>query len=248
MIRINLLPHRELKRKRQQQQFLVMLGMVATLGAVIWFGGHYYMSGQLDQQHGRNAYLESEVATLDKNIEEIKKLKELTVALLQRKKVVESLQANRAETVYLLDQLVRQLPDGVYLKSIQQKGNQVSITGYAQSNARVSTFMRNLEASPYLGKPSLIEIKAVTERNARLSEFSLAVFLTRTKDDAVAGKPAAKPGAKPAAAAAGAASAIPSAQLLVPITAGAPPAASTRNVAAAATGVSSSEPPRGGLR
>ena len=111
--------------------------------------------------------------------------------------------------------------------------------------------MRNLEASPYLEKPSLIEIKAVTERNARLSEFSLAVFLTRTKDDAMARKPAAKPGAKPAAAAAGAAGARPSAHVLAPaITAGAPPTASgpTRNVAATATGVSPSESSRGGLR
>lgn len=223
MIRINLLPHRELKRKRQQQQFFVMLGVVVALGAAIWYGGHYFMSEQIEEQNGRNAYLESEVVKLDKQIEEIKKLKELTVALLQRKKVVEALQANRAETVYLLDQLVRQLPDGIYLKGIQQKGNQVTITGYAQSNARVSTFMRNLEASPYLEKPSLIEIKAVTERNARLSEFSLAVFLARTQDEA-AGR---KPGAKPAAAAPGAAGAIPSAQVLAPAMApGAIPAAS----------------------
>jgi len=226
MIRINLLPHRELKRKQQQQQFLVMLGLVVALGMAIWMGGHYYLSDQLEQQNGRNAYLESEVATLDKQIAEIKKLKELTVALLQRKKVVESLQANRAETVYLLDQLVRQLPDGVYLKAVQQKGNRVNITGYAQSNARVSTFMRNLEASPYLEKPSLIEIKAVTERNARLSEFSLAVLLARAKDEAAGSKPAAKPGAKPAAAASGAAGRIPSAQVLAPAGAvGATPAA-----------------------
>ena len=251
MIRINLLPHRELKRAQQQQQFLVMLGGVVALGAAIWFGGHSFMNDQLEQQESRNAYLESEVATLDKQIAEIKKLKELTVALLQRKKVVESLQANRAETVYLLDQLVRQLPDGVYLKNIQQKGHQVSITGYAQSNARVSTFMRNLEASPYLEKPSLIEIKAVTERNARLSEFILAVFLARPKDEAAGRKPAAKPGAKPAAAAAGAAGAIPSAQVLAPaMTAGATPVASvpSRNLAATATGASSSEPSRSGLR
>jgi len=191
MIRINLLPHRELKRKQQQQQFLVMLGGVAALGATLWFSGHYYMSGQLEQQQGRNAYLESEVATLNKQIEEIKKLKELTVALLQRKKVVESLQANRAETVYLLDQLVRQMPDGVYLKSIQQKGLLVNITGYTQSNARVSTFMRNLEASLYLERPRLIEIKAVTQRNTRLSEFILAVYLTRSKDEAAVRKLAA---------------------------------------------------------
>ena len=246
MIRINLLPHRELKRKRQQQQFLVMLGLVVALGATIWFGGHYYMSNQLEKQQGRNAYLESEVATLDKQIEEIKKLKELTVALLQRKRVIESLQANRSETVYLLDQLVRQLPDGVYLKGIQQKGSQVNITGYAQSNARVSTFMRNLEASPYLERPSLIELKAVTERNARLSEFSLAVLFTRTKDE-VAGR---KPGAKPVAAAPGAAGAIPSAQVLAPaMTARATPAASgpSGSLAATAIGASASEPSRSGL-
>ena len=231
MIRINLLPHRELKRKQQQQQFFVMLGGIVALGATIWFGGHYFMSDQLEQQKGRNAYLESAVATLDKQIEEIKKLKELTVALLQRKKIVESLQANRAETVYLLDQLVRQLPSGVYLKSIQQKGNQVSITGYAQSNARVSTFMRNLETSPHLEKPSLIEIKAVTDRNVRLSEFSLAVFLARTKDETAA----RKPGAKPAATAPGAAGAIPSAQVLAPA------------MTAAATGTASSKSARSGL-
>jgi len=250
MIRINLLPHRELKRKRQQQQFLVMLGLVVALGAAIWFSGHYYMSDQLEKQNGRNAYLESEVATLDKQIAEIKKLQELTVALLQRKKVVEALQANRAETVYLLDQLVRQLPDGVYLKGIQQKGNRVSITGYAQSNARVSTFMRNLEASPYLEKPSLIEIKAVTERNTRLSEFILAVLLTRTKDEPADRKPAAKPGAKPAATAPGTVGAIPSAQVLAPaITASATPAASglSGNLATTATGASSSEPSRSRL-
>ena len=238
MIRINLLPHRELKRKQQQQQFFVMLGGIVALGATIWFGGHYFMSDQLEQQKGRNAYLESAVATLDKQIEEIKKLKELTVALLQRKKIVESLQANRAETVYLLDQLVRQLPDGVYLKAIQQKGNQVNITGYAQSNARVSTFMRNLEASPYLEKPSLVEIRAVTERNTRLSEFSLAVLLARTQDEAAGSKPAAKPGAKPAAAASGAAGTIPSAQVLAPARAvGATPAA---------TAAASSTPTRSG--
>lgn len=223
MIRINLLPHREQKRKQLQQQFLIHLGMMAALGAVLWFAGHSVLSDQLTRQQGRNAYLEAEVVKVDKQIEEIKKLKELTVALLQRKKVVEALQANRGETVYLLDQLVRQLPDGVYLKNIQQKGRQVNITGFAQSNARVSTFMRNLEASPYLEKPGLIEIKAVTERNTRLSEFSLAVSLTRAKDEAAPAKPAAKP----AAAAPGATGAIPSAQVLAPaMTAGATPAAS----------------------
>ena len=211
MIRINLLPHREIKRQRQQKEFYVMLASVAILGAVIWFGVHSVLSGHLEEQNGRNSYLESEIATLDKQIDEIKKLKEQTAALLQRKKVVESLQANRAETVYLLDQLVRQLPDGVYLKAISQKGTRVNITGYAQSNARVSTFMRNLESSPYLENPSLIEIKAATERNARISEFSLAVSLARGKTDAAAKNPGVKP-------VAGAPAWIPTARVVAPET------------------------------
>ena len=199
MIRINLLPHRELRRKQQQKEFFILLGIVAGLGATLWFATHTYLSGQLDEQNGRNTYLEQEIAALDKQIEEIKKVQEQTTALLQRKKIVESLQANRAETVYLLDQLVRQLPDGVYLKSVQQKGSKVAVNGFAQSNARVSTFMRNLESSPYLEKPSLVEIHAITDKSTRLSEFSLSVSLTRTKDEPVGKKPVATSAAIPTA-------------------------------------------------
>lgn len=204
MIRINLLPHRELRRKQQQKEFFIVLGVVLGLGATVWFATHTYLSGQLDEQNGRNTYLEQEIVALDKQIEEIKKVQEQTTALLQRKKIVESLQANRAETVYLLDQLVRQLPDGVYLKSVQQKGSKVAVNGFAQSNARVSTFMRNLESSPYLEKPSLVEIHAITDKSTRLSEFSLSVSLTRTKDEPVGKKPVA------------AAAAIPTAQVVAP--------------------------------
>ena len=200
MIRINLLPHREIRRKQQQKEFFALLGAVIGLGAAAWFAVHSYLGGQLEEQDGRNGYLESEIAVLDKQIDEIKKLKEQTSALLQRKTIVESLQANRAETVYLLDQLVRQLPDGVYLKSVSQKVNTVTVNGYAQSNARVSTFMRNLESSAYLEKPVLIEIKALADKNSRLSEFSLSVLLTRSKEDQ---SPAKKPAAKPVAGAAG---------------------------------------------
>lgn len=208
MIRVNLLPHREIKRKRQQKEFYVAVGIFAGIGVLAWYAGHSWLEGRLNEQNGRNKYLEAEIANLDKQIEEIKKLKEQTAALLQRKKVVESLQANRAETVYLLDQLVRQLPDGVYLKSVLQKGSGVSISGFAQSNARVSTFMRNLEASPYLEKPKLIEIKAVADKGSRTSEFSLAVSLTRTMEEPAGKKPAAK----------SAAGAIPTAKVVAPAT------------------------------
>ena len=218
MIRINLLPHREIKRKQQQKEFSVLLGSVIGLGVAIWFATHTYFGGLLEQQQGRNGYLESEIAILDKQIEEIKKLKEQTSALLQRKKVVESLQANRAETVHLLDQLVRQLPDGLYLKGISQKGDRVTVSGFAQSNARVSTFMRNLDASNYLEKPSLIEIKAITDKNIRLSEFSLMVSLVRTANEDAAGK---KPAPKPAAA-------IPTAQVVNAAPAAAAPTQSVK--------------------
>ncbi len=203
MIRINLLPHRELRRKQQQKEFFIVLGVVVGLGATVWFAAHSYLSGQLEEQNGRNSYLETEIASLDKQIEEIKKVQEQTTALLQRKKIVESLQANRAETVYLLDQMVRQLPDGVYLKSIQQKGDKVAVNGFAQSNARVSTFMRNLESSPYLEKPNLVEIHAITDKTSRLSEFSLSVSLTRTKEEPAGKKPAGG-------------AAIPTAQVVAP--------------------------------
>ena len=199
MIRINLLPHREIRRKQQQKEFFIMLGAVVGLGATIWFAIHSYLGGQLEEQNGRNTYLETEIAALDKQIEDIKKVQEQIIALLQRKKVVESLQANRAETVYLLDQLVRQLPDGVYLKGVQQKASRVTVNGFAQSNARVSTFMRNLESSPYLEKPSLVEIHAITDKTSRLSEFSLSVLLTRSKEDPAAKKPAAGGAAIPTA-------------------------------------------------
>jgi len=182
MMRINLLPHREIRRKRQQQHFFLMAGVVAAVGVAIWFGAHSYLVGQLENQQARNQYLQKEIANLDKQIEEIKKLKEQTAALLARKKVVETLQGNRAEVVHLLDQLVRQLPEGIYLKGVKQTGNKVSINGYTQSQARVSTLMRNLESSPYLEAPSLVEIKASAVGASRINEFILNINITRSQE------------------------------------------------------------------
>lgn len=181
MIPINLLPHREERRKEQRRRFVLLAGMTAAVGVLIWVSVHTYFQNQIQTQMGRNQYLESEITILDRQIEEIKKLKEQTQALLARKKVVESLQSNRSETVRLLDQLVRQIPDGVYLKGVKQTGERVNVTGYATSNARVSTLMRNLEASPWLEKPSLVEIKAVTVDKQPLNEFNVNVNLTREK-------------------------------------------------------------------
>ncbi len=193
MIPINLLPHRAQRRAAQRRQFFVLASMVFGLGVAIVILVHSYFATQIEYQSGRNQYLEGEITVLDRQIDEIKKLKEQTQALLERKKVVESLQSNRSETVRLLDQLVRQLPDGVYLKTVKQTGARVNIVGYATSNARVSTLMRNLEASPFLEAPSLVEIRAVQVDKQNLNEFNLNVNLTREKVEAApAGRPAAK--------------------------------------------------------
>ncbi|MFN0041382.1 MAG: PilN domain-containing protein [Burkholderiales bacterium] len=194
MIPINLLPHRAAKRKAQQQQFFVLAGMAAGLALAIWFAVHTFFAERIENQAERNKYLESEIAVLDKQIDEIKKLKEQTQALLARKRVVETLQTNRTETVRLLDQMVRQLPDGVYLKSIKQTGQKVNVIGLATSNARVSTLMRNFEASPWLESPTLIEIKAAKQKDSTtLNEFNLSVNISRPNEEAPAGARPASP-------------------------------------------------------
>ena len=177
--RINLLPHREMRRKQQQTQFFIMLGVVLVAGAAIWGIVHTYLDSQLTNQNGRNSYLDSEIVKLDKEIAEINKLKEQTAALLKRKQVVETLQSNRAEVVHLLDQLIRQLPDGMYLKSIKQTGTKVAISGYTQSQARVSTLMRNLEGSQYLQNANLVEIKSAVAGGARINEFTMNIDVVR---------------------------------------------------------------------
>lgn len=180
MIRINLLPHREIKRKARQQQVAITAGAVCALGLAIIWGVYDVISGKIDIQNGRNQFLITQIAVLDQQIAEIQTIKSQTQELLSRKEIVETLQGNRSEVVHLLDQLVRQLPDGVYLKSIKQTGHDVNLNGYAQSNAWISTLMRNLESSPWFEKPVLIEIKAVTVDNSRQNEFNLNIRLKPT--------------------------------------------------------------------
>lgn len=183
MIRINLLPHREEKRKALRQQFYALSGLIAVLAGLIVILVHGIISGYISQQESKNEFLKKEIAALDKEIDEIKKLKEQTDALLSRKRVIEALQTNRAEAVRLFSELARQMPAGVYLKSVKQTGAKVKLLGYAQSNARVSTLMRNLEASPLLESPNLLEIKAATVGNRRLAEFNMDVTITRATAD-----------------------------------------------------------------
>ena len=203
MIRVNLLPHREEKRKRRQQQFLGIAVFSVILGLVVAGAVWFFLDQQVEQQAANVAYMKGEIAKLDKQIEEIRKIREETASLLAKKQVVEGLQSNRSEPVQLLDQLLRQLPEGIYLKQVKQTGVKVNVGGYAQSNARVSTLMRNLGASPYLENPELVEIKAImlnNDPNKRVNEFSMNISVKRAK--AEEGKGAAKKAAdaKPAGA------------------------------------------------
>ena len=180
MIRINLLPHREEKRKAKRQQFYGLLGLVSVLAGVIVFLVITVIDGYISAQDAKNDFLKKEIVALDKQIDQIKRLKEQTQALLARKQIIEALQRDRAEAVLLLSELVKQMPEGVYIRSMKQTGERIALIGYAQSNARVSTLMRNIEASPWLEKPQLVEIKAVTVDKRRLSEFSMNAAIKRS--------------------------------------------------------------------
>ena len=197
--KINLLPHREERRKRARTHFAVLAGMSAALGVAIVAAVWFVNLGRIGIQEDRNKFMKSEIAKLDKEIDEIKDVKDKISALLARKQVIETLQTDRVQTVYLLDELVRQMPEGVFLKSVRQRGPNINLVGYAQSNARVSTLMRNIESSPWLSRPSLVEIKATTLGKMRISEFNLNLALKRpTAPEAKdAGKaPAPAPAAK----------------------------------------------------
>lgn len=194
MIRVNLLPHRAEKRKARQLQFII-LSVLSLVAAVLVIGFvHVAIITQISYQERRNNYLNQEIAILNKQIEEIKKLREQTQALLARKTVVENLQATRSDVVHLLDQMLRILPDGVYLKNLKQTGYKIALTGYARSSARVSTLMRAIEDSPWLDSPVLIEVHAVTVGGSRLNEFSLTFNLTKAAPAPVSTP--AKPGGK----------------------------------------------------
>lgn len=182
MIRINLLPHREEKRKARRQQFYVLAGLVFTLAALVILLMYTVVGGYVSEQESKNQFLKREIAVLDTRLDQIKRLKEQTQALLSRKEVIESLQSDRSEAVHLLNELTKNVPEGVYLKSIKQEGRRVTITGYAQSNSRVSSLMRNLEGSPWMESPQLVEIKAVTADKKRMNEFLLSFQLKRAME------------------------------------------------------------------
>jgi len=175
VIRVNLLPHRQIRRDARQREFGLMAAFSAIAATVIIFMGWTYINSQTDAQAERNKRLDVAIVKLDKEIANIKDLKDQISTMLARKQVVENLQTNRSQAVIVLDELSRQLPEGMYLKSIKQQGNEITIEGAADTNARVATLVRNLSTSKWMESPNLLEIKSVIVNNIKQNAFTLKV-------------------------------------------------------------------------
>lgn len=201
MILINLLPHREAARKRQKEHFYTQLGLAVLLGGIICGAIYTWYQGQIVIQQQRNSFLQSEIAKLDIEIKDIASLQREIASLRARQTAVEDLQGDRNLPVHLLDELVVQLPDGIYLNSMKQENQTVLLVGVAQSQERVSELLRNLGYnSPWLTKPELIEIVSASvavssKEQRRVSNFTIRVSLVRSTsaEPAKPGAPTAKP-------------------------------------------------------
>lgn len=191
MARINLLPWRAERRARRQREFMGLMGASAVFAVLLGFLVIGYYDGQIEGQGQRNAYLEGEIRKLDAQITEIEDLDRKKAQLLMRKQVIEELQASRSQMVHLFDELVRTIPDGLRLTSIKQAGDLLTLEGQSQSNARVSTYMRNIEASGWMRDPELSIIEAKGDDKALPFMFSLQFRMTnptavKAEDDELA--------------------------------------------------------------
>lgn len=173
MSKINLLPWREALRKQKQQEFIAVAGLVALIAAIIVGIVHFYHVQLIEAQELRNTYLTSQIEVLDRKIKEIQRLEKEKQRLLDRMRAIEQLQRNRPLIVHFFDELIDSLPEGVSVTQIQQSDNRITINGEAESNARVSSFMRNLEASQWLKDPELDVIQAKNASGTRISQFTL---------------------------------------------------------------------------
>ncbi|RCS56589.1 PilN domain-containing protein [Parvibium lacunae] len=196
-IRVNLLPHRERKRKERREQFFVLMGLLFALGAVLVFAQVFWKNGQIQNQLGVNAMIKAENEKLDAQIVEISKLREEIEALRARQNAVESLQVDRNQPVRVFDELVRQIPEGAYLKAIKQDGKRFTVVGLAQSQERVSEILRNImNQATWLENPDLIEIKSVPLGGAKdgrkIFEFAMTIGI---KDKPVTPATPAEPAA-----------------------------------------------------
>ena len=178
MTRINLLPWREKQREERQKQYLTLLALTAVAGALIVGLIHLQMNAKINYQNARNAYLQSEIKKLDSQIAEIRELQKVRKSLIERMEVIQDLQASRPSIVHLFTELVTTVPDGVYLQTMKQTNGLLNFTGEAESNARVSSYMRNLDASDWLTEPNLTVIQVEDKTVTRISSFTLSVKQT----------------------------------------------------------------------
>ncbi|HEX5304707.1 MAG TPA: PilN domain-containing protein [Dyella sp.] len=214
MAHINLLPWRAERRKQREREFFMQLGAaaVAALFCVILWA--WWMGMRIDNQSERNAYLQTEIKQLDEKIAKIKDLEKVRDSLLARKQIIEQLQANRSQMVHLFDELVKTIPASARLTGLKQSGDSLSLDGVAQSNASVAEYMRNIEASPWMGRADLRKTENLHKDQRMPYTFGLNVSLSRPKDDAQSGEVMNPPNAAngaPAAAAGGKAAVKPSA-------------------------------------
>lgn len=182
MIRINLLPHREEKRKARRQQFYVLSGLISVLAGLIVFLGWSLIAAMISAQKSNNDFLKAENEKLDKQIAQIKTLKDEINILLSKKKVIEDLQRDRGRAVNLLNEMAKQIPEGIFLKTLRQEGLKVTLTGISQSNSRVSEMMRNFAQAPTLESPRLIETRSVMVDRKKMQEFNMVVQIRPVKD------------------------------------------------------------------
>lgn len=172
-VRINLLPWREERRKRQNIEFGILAGATALIAALIALGVSMFFQGKVDHQDARNQYLESEIRVLDTKLKKIKELEKTKKDLLARMNIIEERQSSRSEIVHLFEEILLALPDGVWIKGIKQTGSKVSLDGFAESNARVSAFMRNLDESEWIKLPELISIDSENAQGSAKATFRL---------------------------------------------------------------------------
>jgi type IV pilus assembly protein PilN len=223
MAHINLLPWRAERRKQREREFYMQLGaaFVAALAVLLLWG--FWMGQRIDNQNDRNAYLQTEIKDLDVRIAKIKDLEQVREHLLARKQIIEQLQADRSQMVHLFDELVKTIPASARLSGLKQNGQALSLDGVAQSNASVAEYMRNIEASPWMGHADLRKTENSHDSSRMPYTFGLDVALSRPKSDEADGADGSAPASS---ASAGPASAVPAAAS-VPNAPGAPAKAIT---------------------
>ncbi len=190
MAHINLLPWREELRKKKQQEFVTLLALTALVGGLLVFAGHLLVNKQISNQLAKNEYLKQEIKAVEARNKEIAELEKTRQALLDRMEVIQQLQASRPRIVHLFDELVNTLPEGTYLTSVKQTGNNLELSGKAESNARVSSLMRNIDASEWMDDSKLTVIQAdEDEDNAKIRIFQLTALLSDPNQEPTGDEP-----------------------------------------------------------